>query len=54
MKALSLLGAVLLASVGFAAAEDYDPVLSKSLLYYASATFCDEYNLQNWYCGTAC
>ncbi len=54
MKTLSLVGAVLMATVGFASADDYNPALSKQMLYYASATFCDEYSLQNWYCGPAC
>ena len=35
-------------------AQDYNATLSKSILYYASATFCDESTLQNWNCGPAC
>ena len=34
--------------------EDYNATLSKSILYYASATFCDENDLQYWNCGPAC
>jgi len=32
----------------------YEPVLSKQLLYLASATFCDENSVGSWTCGPAC
>lgn len=34
--------------------EEYNATLSKSIMYYASATFCDETDLQYWACGPAC
>jgi hypothetical protein len=46
-------GAVLLVLLGYSRA-DYNATVGKSLLYYASATFCEEYSLQSWYCGNAC
>jgi hypothetical protein len=53
MKVLRSVSAVLLALIGYASA-DYNATVSKSLLYYASATFCEDYSLQSWYCGNAC
>ena len=32
----------------------YDPVLSLTALYYATATFCDESSVDSWTCGPAC
>ncbi len=45
--------ASLLALTGLVQA-DYDPAFGTSLLYYSTATFCDEYTLKYWTCGNAC
>lgn len=34
--------------------EEYNATLGKSIMYYASATFCDENDLKYWACGPAC
>ena len=49
-----LLSSVVLAFAGIVNAEEYNETLSKSILYYATATFCDESTLEYWNCGSAC
>lgn len=54
IRNLLLSSAAVLAFAGMVNAEQYNETLSKSILYYATATFCDEYTLQYWNCGSAC
>ncbi len=50
---LSITVGFLLATTAFAY-EQYNETLSKRILFYASATFCNENDLKYWACGPAC
>ena len=35
-------------------AQEYNETLSRQLVYYSAATFCNQSTLVNWTCGKAC
>jgi hypothetical protein len=34
--------------------REYNETLSRQLVYYSAATYCEEDSLVNWTCGKAC